>query len=74
MVADKDSGKPKGYGFCEYFDTGTAESAVRNLNGHEVSSRSLRVDFAEDHAGGGGGGAASTTDVGQAIAALVAGG
>mmetsp|Transcript_21216 Transcript_21216/g.46403 ORF Transcript_21216/g.46403 Transcript_21216/m.46403 type:complete len:430 (+) Transcript_21216:93-1382(+) len=49
LVSDKDTGKPKGYGFCEYYDQATAESAVRNLNGHEISGRSLRVDFAEDH-------------------------
>ncbi len=42
LVNDKDTGKPKGYGFCEYFDPATAESAVRNLNGHEVNGRSLR--------------------------------
>ena len=51
-MTDKDSGKPKGYGFCEYHDQATAESAVRNLNGHEVSGRSLRVDFADEHDSG----------------------
>ena len=45
---DKDSGKPKGYGFCEFFDRHCAESAVRNLAGHEIGGRSLRVDFAEE--------------------------
>ena len=55
MVSDKDTGKPKGYAFCEFFDRSTAESAVRNLNQHEVSGRNLRVDYAEDHPGGGGG-------------------
>jgi cleavage stimulation factor subunit 2 len=49
MVSDKDTGKPKGYAFCEYYDRATAESAVRNLNQHEVSGRTLRVDYAEDH-------------------------
>uniref|UniRef100_A0A061RP61 Cleavage stimulation factor subunit 2 n=1 Tax=Tetraselmis sp. GSL018 TaxID=582737 RepID=A0A061RP61_9CHLO len=48
LVTDRDSGKPKGYGFCEYFDAATAEIAMRNLNGHEVGGRSLRVDFADD--------------------------
>lgn len=49
MVTDKDTGKPKGYGFCEYHDVGTAQSAVRNLNKYEVNGRMLRVDFAEEH-------------------------
>ena len=43
---DRDSGKPKGYGFCEYDDPDTAASAIRNLNGFEMSGRSLRVDGA----------------------------
>ncbi len=33
LVFDRDSGKPKGYGFCEYMDPETASSAMRNLNG-----------------------------------------
>lgn len=36
LVFDRDTGKAKGYGFCEYRDTDTALSAVRNLNGYEV--------------------------------------
>lgn len=52
VVSDKDTGRPKGYAFCEYFDRATAESCVRNLGGVEVSGRSLRVDFAEDHSTG----------------------
>lgn len=49
LVSDRESGKAKGYGFCEYFDVSTAEGAVRNLNGHEVHGRQLRVDFADEH-------------------------
>ena len=33
LVFDRDSGKPRGYGFCEYMDPETASSAMRNLNG-----------------------------------------
>ncbi|XP_065579305.1 cleavage stimulation factor subunit 2-like [Artemia franciscana] len=46
IVFDRESGKPKGYGFCEYQDVDTAQSAIRNLNGHEISGRVLRVDSA----------------------------
>jgi cleavage stimulation factor subunit 2 len=35
-VFDRDTGKSKGFGFCEYTDTASAESAIRNLNGREV--------------------------------------
>ncbi|KAG8041185.1 hypothetical protein G9C98_002173 [Cotesia typhae] len=41
-----ETGKPKGYGFCEYKDQETALSAMRNLNGHETNGRTLRVDNA----------------------------
>lgn len=47
IVIDRDTGKPKGYGFCEFYDRATAESAYRNLNGTEVAGRALRIDFAE---------------------------
>lgn len=46
LVFDRESGKPKGYGFCEYKDQETALSAMRNLNGYEIGGRTLRVDNA----------------------------
>ncbi|CAG8480489.1 8895_t:CDS:2, partial [Cetraspora pellucida] len=47
LVFDRDSGRPRGYGFCEYHDAETAASAVRNLNNVEVGGRQLRVDYAD---------------------------
>lgn len=47
LVFDRDTGKPKGYGFVEYRDSQTALSAMRNLNGYEIHARALRVYFAE---------------------------
>ncbi|CAG2171268.1 unnamed protein product [Oppiella nova] len=46
LVYDRESGKPKGYGFCEYKDQETALSAMRNLNQYELNGRNLRVDNA----------------------------
>ena len=46
LVYDRETGKPKGYGFCEYKDQETALSAMRNLNGVEIAGRTLRVDNA----------------------------
>ncbi|CAL8141447.1 unnamed protein product [Orchesella dallaii] len=46
LVFDRETGKPKGYGFCEYKDVQTAMSAMRNLNGYEINGRILRVDNA----------------------------
>ena len=51
LVYDRETGKPKGYGFCEYKDTETAQSAMRNLNGTEIHGRQLRVDSAASQKG-----------------------
>lgn len=49
LVFDRDTGKPKGYGFVEYRDSQTALSAMRNLNGYEIHARyvleSIEVRF-----------------------------
>ncbi|EFO15894.2 cleavage stimulation factor [Loa loa] len=65
LVHDRDTGKPKGYGFCEYNDAQTAESAIRNLNGFELNGRPLRVDSAA-------GGDRSADEVQQLQAAFAA--
>jgi len=46
IMSDKETGKPSGYAFCEFRDSETAESAVRNLNGHEFNGRTIRVTMA----------------------------
>lgn len=51
MVTDKDTGKAKGYGFCEYRDEETALSARRNLQGYKINGRELKVDFASKGGG-----------------------
>ncbi|KAL3881279.1 hypothetical protein ACJMK2_027734 [Sinanodonta woodiana] len=46
LVYDRETGKPKGYGFCEYQDLETAQSALRNLNNYDFNGRPLRVGVA----------------------------
>jgi cleavage stimulation factor subunit 2 len=48
LVYDRETGKPKGFGFAEYPDEDSAATAVRHLNDHEVQGRKLRVDFSSD--------------------------
>ena len=47
MMTDKETGKPKGYGFIEYHDHLTAMSAIRNLNGTEYRGRAIKVDYSD---------------------------
>ncbi|KAF3923346.1 hypothetical protein ABW21_db0204103 [Orbilia brochopaga] len=48
LVYDRDTGKPKGFGFAEYADAEIAASAVRNLDNYEIMGRKLRVDFSHE--------------------------
>lgn len=50
IVYDRETGNPKGYGFAEYMDIDTAQSAIRNLSGFEFGGRTLRVDRASSQA------------------------
>lgn len=45
MIFDDETGKPKGYGFCEFTDAESAVRATRELFGHLVNGRPLRVDL-----------------------------
>ncbi|CAK5045922.1 unnamed protein product [Meloidogyne enterolobii] len=46
LMYDRDTGRPKGFGFCEFTDVQHAEAAIRNFNGYELHGRQLRVDSA----------------------------
>jgi cleavage stimulation factor subunit 2 len=55
IVLDKETGKPRGFGFVEYHDIPTAESCVRNLGGTELNGRTMRIVFAQNDGGTAGG-------------------
>lgn len=58
VIKDRDSGQSKGFGFVEMEDAKEAENAIKELNGKEVSGRSIMVNEArpqEDRNSGGGG-------------------
>ncbi|QRW25814.1 RNA recognition motif protein [Rhizoctonia solani] len=45
LVFDRETGKAKGYGFCEFFDHESAASAVRNLHNTEVGKFTSRGEI-----------------------------
>ncbi|KAK3131181.1 hypothetical protein QOZ80_6BG0503110 [Eleusine coracana subsp. coracana] len=47
VAKDRESGKRRGYAFCEYLDDETALSACRNLDGRSLRGRDLHVRLAD---------------------------
>ncbi|GMT29087.1 hypothetical protein PFISCL1PPCAC_20384, partial [Pristionchus fissidentatus] len=46
LVIDRETGRPKGFGFCEFADEQSAQNAISQFNGVDFNGRSLRVNMA----------------------------
>jgi RNA recognition motif-containing protein len=56
IVTDRDTGKPKGFGFVEMSNDAEGDRAISALSGHELEGRNLTINEARPKTGGGGGG------------------
>lgn len=56
LVTDRDTGRPRGFGFVEMGSQDDADSAIRELHGTQFGGRALTVNEARERQGGGFGG------------------
>jgi RNA recognition motif-containing protein len=56
IVTDRDTGRPRGFGFVEMSSEAEAKKAIEELNGRDVQGRPVAVREAEERRGGAGGG------------------
>ena len=57
IITDRDSGRPRGFGFVEMANDEEARAAIGALDGQDLDGRNLKVNEArprEDRGGGGG--------------------
>ena len=56
LITDRDTGRPRGFGFVEMANDEEAQTAIDAINGQELDGRTLKVNESkprEDRGGGG---------------------
>ena len=59
LITDRETGRPRGFGFVTMDSDESAKAAIEELDGKELDGRALKVNEAKpkaDRGGGGGGG------------------
>jgi RNA recognition motif-containing protein len=59
VIMDRETGRPRGFGFIEMAQSEDAQKAIQSLDGRDFKGRNLKVNMAqprEERSGGGGGG------------------
>jgi cold-inducible RNA-binding protein len=49
VICDREGGRSRGFGFVEFDTSETAENALSELNGLDVSGRALQIKHARPH-------------------------
>ncbi|KAJ7477042.1 hypothetical protein B0H11DRAFT_2426684 [Mycena galericulata] len=56
LPTDRDTGRPKGFGYVEFEDIEGAKKAYEAANGQEIEGRAIRLDYSQPRDSSGGGG------------------
>ena len=56
LITDRETGRPRGFGFVEMANSEDADKAISDLNGYQMDGRALTVNEAKERSEGGGGG------------------
>lgn len=56
LITDRETGRPRGFGFVEMSEDGEADKAIEALNGYDFGGRTLTVNEARERQPRGGGG------------------
>jgi RNA recognition motif-containing protein len=48
LIIDRETGRPRGFGFVEMTEASAATDAIRALDGSQLGGRALRVNEAQD--------------------------
>jgi cold-inducible RNA-binding protein len=56
LITDRETGRPRGFGFVEMTSQQDADAAIRDVNGTDFGGRNLTVNEARERTAGGGGG------------------
>jgi len=55
LITDRETGRPRGFGFVEMASSQDADAAIREINGSNFGGRTLTVNEARERTGGGAG-------------------
>jgi RNA recognition motif-containing protein len=56
IITDRETGRPRGFGFVEMDNDSEARAAIEALDGKDLGGRVVKVNEARPREGGGGGG------------------